>query len=237
MLDYEYFGKRLLCLTLKLKFMKKCFVFAAILAVSALVLFGCNKSSSIETLPQAEKTEVSKILSLLEQEGITTAEEGSEFFAEVLGADSFITKGEAGYSFEDQCRENVSLEAAKIISNFQNVVVLEDDTEESVKNRFYSILDEGDLDKQSDEYVNIKLAIDSSFELLEYFVEYQAETKSFWEAVARVAKCIAGTVGSAGLGALAGAGAGTVTLPIIGTVSGSAVGAVCGGLVGMATFC
>ena len=217
--------------------MKKNFVFAAILAVSALVFFGCSKSSPIETLPQAEESETSRILSLLEQEGITTPEEGSGFLAEVLGANSFITKADGGYAFEDQCYENVSLEAATIISNFQNVVVLEDDTKESVKNRFYSILDEGGLDKQSDEYVNIKFAIDTSFELFEYFVKYQIETKSFWATVVSVAKCVAGTVGSAGLGALAGAGAGTVTLPIIGTVSGTAVGAVCGGLVGAATFC
>ncbi|MDB4635509.1 hypothetical protein OAG00_00795 [Flavobacteriaceae bacterium] len=57
--------------------------------------------------------------------------------------------------------------------------------------------------------------------------------------------CVAGTVGSALVGAatlgLTGAAAGTVVLPIIGTVSAGAVGAVVGGiggaLTGAATFC
>jgi hypothetical protein len=58
-------------------------------------------------------------------------------------------------------------------------------------------------------------------------------------------KCVAGTVGSAVVGAgtlgLAGAAVGTVVLPVIGTVSAGAVGAIVGGvggaLTGAATFC
>lgn len=57
--------------------------------------------------------------------------------------------------------------------------------------------------------------------------------------------CVAGTVGSAVMGAgtlgLAGAAVGTVVLPVVGTVSAGAVGAIVGGiggaLTGAATFC
>lgn len=58
-------------------------------------------------------------------------------------------------------------------------------------------------------------------------------------------KCIIGSTGMAGMGAVAGAGVGgagcTVVLPIIGTVACGTVGAVVGGvsgaMVGVATFC
>jgi uncharacterized lipoprotein YehR (DUF1307 family) len=217
---------------------------ALVLSVFAFVLAGCNNDASFELQSQEEEiselSDVSKILYLFRQEGITTSEEGADYMAEVCGTSIPVTKGEAGFIYDDSVYENISLEAATIISNFQNVIVEEDDTEQAVKERFYSILDDGGLDQNSDEYHNIKLAIDSSFELLEYLVESnQIETKAskFWATVAYVAKCVAGTVGSAGLGGLAGAGAGTVTLPIVGTVSGAAVGAICGGLVGAATFC
>lgn len=224
--------------------MKKVYLaFAAVLAVSTLILSGCNKETSFESQPQeefSEMSDISKILYLLKQEGITTSEEGANYMANVCGTSIPMTKGNAGYIFDDSAYENVSMEAATIISNFQNVTINEDDTEQSVKERFYSILDGGNLDKNSDEYINLKLAIDYSFELFEYLAEEnQIETKAskFWQTVGYVAKCVAGTVGSAGLGGLAGAGAGTVTLPVVGTVSGAAVGAVCGGLVGASTFC
>lgn len=58
-------------------------------------------------------------------------------------------------------------------------------------------------------------------------------SRGFWDGV----KCVAGTIGSAGLGGLGGASAGTITLPVIGSVSGTVIGAVSGGLTGVATFC
>ena len=91
--------------------------------------------------------------------------------ASVCGATIPMTKGNAGYIFDDSVYENVSMEAATVISNFQNVIVNEDDNEQSVKELFYSILDDGNLDKNSDEYINLKLAIDYSFELFEYLAE------------------------------------------------------------------
>lgn len=216
--------------------------FAAVWAVSSLI-FGCNKETSFESPSQeeiSEMSDMSKILYLLKREGITTSKEGANYMASVCGATIPMTKGNAGYIFDDSVYENVSMEAATVISNFQNVIVNEDDNEQSVKELFYSILDDGNLDKNSDEYINLKLAIDYSFELFEYLAENnQIETKAskFWQTVGYVAKCVAGTVGSAGLGGLAVAGTGTVTIPIIGTVSGAAVGAVCGELVGASTFC
>lgn len=59
------------------------------------------------------------------------------------------------------------------------------------------------------------------------------KTRGFWDGV----KCVAGTVGSTGLGALGGASVGTITVPVIGSVSGTLVGAISGGLTGVATFC
>ncbi|WP_155962948.1 bacteriocin class II family protein [Streptococcus ruminantium] len=50
-------------------------------------------------------------------------------------------------------------------------------------------------------------------------------------------QCVTGTLGSAGLGFLAGASAGTVTIPFIGSVPGSAVGLWSGWSLGAATFC
>lgn len=65
----------------------------------------------------------------------------------------------------------------------------------------------------------------------------EATTRGFWSSAWKVVKCVAGTAGSAGLGAVGGAGVGTVTLPVIGTVSGTALGGWSGALVGVATFC
>ncbi|MGQ7660803.1 bacteriocin class II family protein [Streptococcus suis] len=50
-------------------------------------------------------------------------------------------------------------------------------------------------------------------------------------------QCITGTLGSAGLGLLAGASAGTVTIPIVGSVPGTVVGLWSGWSLGAATFC
>lgn len=69
----------------------------------------------------------------------------------------------------------------------------------------------------------------------------QTTTNGWWDTT----KCVLGTVGMAGGGALAGATVGgvgcTVVLPIIGTVACGTVGAVAGGLfgamVGVASFC
>jgi hypothetical protein len=70
----------------------------------------------------------------------------------------------------------------------------------------------------------------------------KAEDEGWWDSWG---KCAAGTVGGAGLGALAGAGVGgagcTVVLPIIGTVAcgtvGGVVGGVSGALAGAAASC
>lgn len=49
-------------------------------------------------------------------------------------------------------------------------------------------------------------------------------------------KCILGTAGMAGLGALTGGGAGSV-IPALGTTAGAVYGGIAGALVGAATFC
>ena len=106
--------------------------FAAVWAVSSLI-FGCNKETSFESPSQeeiSEMSDMSKILYLLKREGITTSKEGANYMASVCGATIPMTKGNAGYIFDDSVYENVSMEAATVISNFQNVIVNEDDNEQ-----------------------------------------------------------------------------------------------------------
>lgn len=55
----------------------------------------------------------------------------------------------------------------------------------------------------------------------------------WWDGV----KCIAGVVGSAGGGLIAGSSVGTITIPGVGTISGLIIGSISGGLVGIASFC
>lgn len=66
---------------------------------------------------------------------------------------------------------------------------------------------------------------------IDVYASYQ--TRGIWNGV----KCVAGVVGSAGLGGLGGASVGTITIPIVGSVSGTLVGAISGGLTGVASFC
>ena len=50
-------------------------------------------------------------------------------------------------------------------------------------------------------------------------------------------KCVAATVGGAGLGAIAGAGLGAIEGCVVGSVPGAIIGGVCGGLSGAADAC
>ncbi len=79
--------------------------------------------------------------------------------------------------------------------------------------------------------VAVSLSYLKTSEGLDVYVSYKA--RGFWDGV----KCVAGVVGSAGLGGLGGASVGTITVPVIGSVSGTLVGAISGGLTGVASFC
>jgi hypothetical protein len=58
-----------------------------------------------------------------------------------------------------------------------------------------------------------------------------------WGSIWRGFKCVAGTAGTIGTGALGGSATGGLTLPIIGHVSGGIIGGISGAGVGIASFC
>lgn len=111
---------------------------------------------------------------------------------------------------------------------------------EALRIQLKEVIKNSSLSPASTEYSILIYSVDIAIEAIYYAMELEApeaKTRGFWNSAWKVVKCIAGTAGSAGLGAVGGAGVGTVTLPVIGTVSGTALGGWSGALVGVATFC
>lgn len=134
----------------------------------------------------------------------------------------------------------LSNEVMITLNRLENVMIEEDESLEDCRIKLLNILNSGPLEKDSKEYQAIKIGIDATIAVCNYKMQmetYKAVTKGFWNSAWNVIKCVGGTAGSAGLGAIAGAAVGTVTLPLVGTVSGTALGGWSGALVGVASFC
>lgn len=141
---------------------------------------------------------------------------------------------------EDDYIENISPEVLEVIESMKNIKADTEASPEALRIQLKEVIKNSSLSPASTEYSILIYSVDIAIEAIYYAMELEApeaKTRGFWNSAWKVVKCIAGTAGSAGLGAVGGAGVGTVTLPVIGTVSGTALGGWSGALVGVATFC
>lgn len=106
----------------------------------------------------------------------------------------------------------------------KNIKPNTDKSPEALRLQLKEVINKSNLSKESQEYLILTNSVDIAIEAI-------------WSSAWQVVKCVAGTAGSAGLGAIAGASVGTITLHVVGTVSGTAVGGWSGSLVGIASFC
>jgi len=121
------------------------------------------------------------------------------------------------------------------LSNLK-IEVLNDQTDNIIKSELLSQIV---LFEKFIGYIQTKITLNTSITTSN---EDDGKCKGWWSCWG---KCIAGTLGGAGTGALtfglAGAAVGTVTLPVVGTVSAGTVGAIggaiAGGLTGAASSC
>ena len=127
----------------------------------------------------------------------------------------------------------ISDEALNTIDKMRNMQVPDGMTLDAYKSELLRILNLSFLDIHSGEYIALVDAIDATVAVIQLKSDLEVTTKG----LLGILKCVGGTLGSVGLGALAGAAVGTITLPVVGTVSGAAVGAISGALVGAAEFC
>ncbi|MGL5014903.1 MAG: hypothetical protein ACRC6V_11515 [Bacteroidales bacterium] len=204
------------------------------------ILSSCsNESEELATdskNTQIEVDEISQIKNAFESKGFKTIEEAALYANSLVQQIKPISKAIT----EDDYAKDISPEAMQVIENMRNIDVDTDASPEVLRTKLKEIVKNSSLPKASQEYNILINSVDIAIEAIYYSMELeasQAMTKGFWGSAWQVVKCVAGTAGSAGLGAVAGAGVGTVTLPVIGTVSGTALGGWSGALVGVATFC
>lgn len=205
-----------------------------------IIISSCgNESEELVADSKNTQTEVDDILQIkntFESKGFKSIEEAALYANSLVQEIKPISKA----INEDDYAKNISPEAMLVIENMRNIKVDTDASPEVLRTQLKEIVKNSSLPKASQEYNILINSVDIAIEAIYYSMELeasQAMTKGFWGSAWQVVKCVAGTAGSAGLGAVAGAGVGSITLPVIGTVSGTALGGWSGALVGVATFC
>ena len=233
--------------------MKKTFLFFA-LVFSCFMFCACNSDEesleSINSTSNVSKNvneDVVKLLQLFESKHFKNLDEAASYARGLAGNVTPITRA---VNEEDFAAAHISPEAYRTLEEMKSVEIDTLASLEKLRSQLVYIVENSKLDKNSAEYQSLRCSADAAVEVIYYSKSLQdnstitrssktskgaTQTSSInWAGAIR---CIIGTVGSAGLGAVGGAGAGTFTLPIIGTISGTALGAVSGAMVGCATFC
>ena len=143
-------------------------------------------------------------------------------------------------AFESKDFQSIKDASAYANSLIQDIKPISEASPEALRIQLKEVIKNSSLSPTTTEYSILMYSVDIAIEAIYYAMELEAPeatTRGFWSSAWKVVKCVAGTAGSAGLGAVGGAGVGTVILPVIGTVSGTALGGWSGALVGVATFC
>lgn len=184
-----------------------------------IITTSCNNSE--EFTNNYEKTnEVLQIKKAFESKNFKSIKEAA-FYANSLIQDiKPITRA----INEDDYLEKLSPNVIKVIEGMKNIKPNTDKSPEALRLQLKEVINKSNLSKESQEYLILTNSVDIAIEAI-------------WSSAWQVVKCVAGTAGSAGLGAIAGASVGTITLHVVGTVSGTAVGGWSGSLVGIASFC
>ena len=205
-----------------------------------LIVVGCSNDSE-EVINDFKKEldevcEISQIKSAFESKGFKSVEEAAAYANSLIQDIKPISRA----INEDDYVERISPEVMEVIESMKNIKVDTEASPDTLRLQLKEIVQNSTLSPNSQEYNILMNSVDIAVEAIYYAMELEAPkatTRGFWGTAWKVVKCVAGTAGSAGLGAVGGAGVGTVTLPVIGTVSGTALGGWSGALVGVATFC
>lgn len=205
-----------------------------------LIVVGCSNDSE-EVINDFKKeldevSEISQIKSAFESKGFKSVEEAAAYANSLIQDIKPISRA----INEDDYVERISPEVMEVIESMKNIKVDTEASPETLRLQLKEIVQNSTLSPNSQEYNILMNSVDIAVEAIYYAMELEAPkatTRGFWGTAWKVVKCVAGTAGSAGLGAVGGAGVGTVTRPVIGTVSGTALGGWSGALVGVATFC
>lgn len=204
------------------------------------VVVSCSSDSEEATKSSKNEptkfNEITQIKSAFESKDFQSIEEASAYANSLIQDIKPISRA----INEDEYIENVSPEVWEVIDNMRNIKADTEASPEALRTQLKEIVKNSSLSPSSTEYGILMYSVDIAIEAIYYAMELEAPeatTRGFWGSAWKVVKCVAGTAGSAGLGAVAGAGVGTVTLPVIGSVSGTALGGWSGALVGIATFC
>lgn len=209
----------------------------SLLAIITILLISCNKSEEgLEKATVFEKSVENQ--DIIKLQALFQSKEFSNFDEVLSFSESLVT----GADTKMRSVENIEIseEALSVVEKMQNIQVDTESSPEVYRNELNKILDDSDLDKNSSEYQALAISIEATIAAINYKMQLdmpEFHTRGFWSKAWAAVKCVGGTAGSAGLGALAGAGVGTMTVPVIGTVSGTALGGWSGALVGVATFC
>ena len=193
-----------------------------------LIVVGCSNDPE-EVINDFKKeldevNEISQIKSAFESKGFKSVEEAAAYANSLIQDIKPISRAINEDDYVERISPEVDTEASP----------------ETLRLQLKEIVQNSTLSPNSQEYNILMNSVDIAVEAIYYAMELEAPkatTRGFWGTAWKVVKCVAGTAGSAGLGAVGGAGVGTVTLPVIGTVSGTALGGWSGALVGVATFC
>lgn len=198
---------------------------------------GCNNDlEEVTSNSKTESTEFSEIIqikSAFKNKDFNSIEEASTYANSLIQDIKPISRAVN----ED---DYVSPEVMDVIESMKNIETNTESSPEALRIQLKELVKNSTLSPTSTEYGILMYSVDIAIEAIYYAMELEspeAKTRGFWSSAWKVVKCVAGTAGSAGLGAVGGAGVGTVTLPVIGTVSGTALGGWSGALVGIATFC
>lgn len=198
-----------------------------------------NTSASIAVMP-TEKTaaieECNNIISYLKDNNISTIEDAldtiEEFYDNCPGSRSSNPMAE---TYEP------SIGVSKTLKEFESVKVNAEDTYLDVSEKYIDVVENNRIQLTQEEYEALTNSVDISFITMQYALELEAQGDITPEEITlrtkALARCLAGIIGEAGIGFLAGSAVGTVTLPVVGTVSGAGLGAFCGALIGFADHC
>ena len=205
-----------------------------------LIVVGCSNDPE-EVINDFKKeldevNEISQIKSAFESKGFKSVEEAAAYANSLIQDIKPISRA----INEDDYAERIPPEVMEVIESMKNIKVDTEASPETLRLQLKEIVQNSTLSPNSQEYNILMNSVDIAVEAIYYAMELEAPkatTRGFLGTAWKVVKCVAGTAGSAGLGAVGGAGVGTVTLPVIGTVSGTALGGWSGALVGVATFC
>lgn len=207
-----------------------------------LLMFVVSCSNNFEEVINSSKNEstefneITQIKSAFESKDFQSIKEASVYANSLIQDIKPISRA----INEDDYIENISPEVLEVIESMKNIKADTEASPEALRIQLKEVIKNSSLSPASTEYSILIYSVDIAIEAIYYAMELEApeaKTRGFWNSAWKVVKCIAGTAGSAGLGAVGGAGIGTVTLPVIGTVSGTALGGWSGALVGVATFC